>query len=220
MGSLTLLDRAKAAGLTVSALGDRLIIKGPRSAEPVARELMARKAEVIAELAALSRNAPRDDQARPAAFRCATCEDSGEVAPSAFVDDREPWPRWIERTGGNPMIHPVRCPSCHGAARLPVAATTRPPPATAQELPFGPPTAAPAPPPPPATELAKDDSIRVTKADITILAPDPYADHPLVKQATETFRLAGRHAGMSEAEIEAELEESRLRHQQRREAGR
>jgi hypothetical protein len=45
-------------------------------------------------------------------FKCPTCEDSGEVVPSAFHDDHEPWPRWIVRGGGNPLIHPRPCPAC------------------------------------------------------------------------------------------------------------
>jgi hypothetical protein len=51
MGGLTLLDRARAAGLSFTADGDRLIIRGPRSAETVARELLARKPEVLELLA-------------------------------------------------------------------------------------------------------------------------------------------------------------------------
>jgi hypothetical protein len=44
-------------------------------------------------------------------FKCPTCEDSGAVVPDAF-GDREPWPRWLERTSGNPLIHSRPCPSC------------------------------------------------------------------------------------------------------------
>ena len=42
-----LLDNARAAGLEVRANGDRLIVRGPRSAEPLARELLGRKVEVL-----------------------------------------------------------------------------------------------------------------------------------------------------------------------------
>ena len=52
MGSLTLLAQARAAGLSVAADGDRLIIKGPRRAGPIAHELMGHKAEVLALLEA------------------------------------------------------------------------------------------------------------------------------------------------------------------------
>lgn len=51
MGVLTLLlDQARAAGLTVRAEGDRLKVRGPRRAEALAQELLARKAEVMALL--------------------------------------------------------------------------------------------------------------------------------------------------------------------------
>ena len=50
MGCVSLLDEARAAGLTLRADGDKLIIRGPRSAEPVARRLIDRKAEVLAAL--------------------------------------------------------------------------------------------------------------------------------------------------------------------------
>src|SRR4051812_43418732 len=52
MDGLILLDEARAAGLSVRVEGDRLVIRGPRQAEPVARRLMANKAQVV--LAALS----------------------------------------------------------------------------------------------------------------------------------------------------------------------
>jgi hypothetical protein len=80
-------------------------------------------------------------------FKCPTCEDSGEVVPDAFGVG-EPWPKYletikdsIERYGMPSMIHPLPCPACRPAA------------------------------PPPATELVKDDSIRVTREDITIVLP-------------------------------------------------
>ena len=52
MDVLTLLDRARAAGLTVAANGDKWIVHGPKTAEALVRELGARKAEVLAVLAA------------------------------------------------------------------------------------------------------------------------------------------------------------------------
>jgi len=51
-----LLDEAQSVGLAVKAEGDRLIVEGPRSAEPMALRLLARKAEVLAVL-----TAPADD---------------------------------------------------------------------------------------------------------------------------------------------------------------
>ena len=49
---LTLLAEARAAGLEVGADDGRLVVRGPRRAEPVAKRLLARTAEVLALLAA------------------------------------------------------------------------------------------------------------------------------------------------------------------------
>src|SRR6266478_6719489 len=51
MEGLTLLREARAAGLSLARDGDELVIRGPRRAEPVARLLLSRKAEVIQALA-------------------------------------------------------------------------------------------------------------------------------------------------------------------------
>lgn len=50
MEGLGLLDRARAAGLRVSADGDMLVIRGPRSADGLARELLEHKGEILALL--------------------------------------------------------------------------------------------------------------------------------------------------------------------------
>jgi hypothetical protein len=50
MVGMTLLDLARDSGLSLRLAGDRLVIRGPRRAEAVARELLARKAEVVALL--------------------------------------------------------------------------------------------------------------------------------------------------------------------------
>ena len=47
MDSVTLLADAQAAGLSVHAAGDRLVVRGPRAAEHLARRLLARKEEVL-----------------------------------------------------------------------------------------------------------------------------------------------------------------------------
>jgi hypothetical protein len=52
MDALTLLQQARAAGLTVRAQGDRLCIRGPRRAEALARRPLDHKAAVLAALAA------------------------------------------------------------------------------------------------------------------------------------------------------------------------
>ena len=67
---MTLLSDAAAAGLTVRADGDRLVIRGPRGAEAVARRLLGHKAEVMAALGRPDapgdpRQAPRQPQGEP-----------------------------------------------------------------------------------------------------------------------------------------------------------
>jgi hypothetical protein len=52
MDGLTLLDEARAAGLTVTADRGRLVIRGPRRAEPTARRLIAHKGLVLQALTA------------------------------------------------------------------------------------------------------------------------------------------------------------------------
>ena len=52
MDGLTLLAEGKAAGLSVLAQGDRLVIGGPKSANAVALRPLAHKAVVMAALAA------------------------------------------------------------------------------------------------------------------------------------------------------------------------
>jgi hypothetical protein len=47
MGGLALLTEARAAGLRVRVEGDRLIIRGPRSQEALAKRLLSRKAELM-----------------------------------------------------------------------------------------------------------------------------------------------------------------------------
>ena len=50
MDGLALLRAADAAGLTVNVDGDRLVIRGPRSADATARALLEQKPEVMAAL--------------------------------------------------------------------------------------------------------------------------------------------------------------------------
>ena len=51
MDGLTLLNEARAAGLHVQARAGRLVIRGPRHAETVARRLLANKVVVLNALA-------------------------------------------------------------------------------------------------------------------------------------------------------------------------
>ena len=50
MDGMTLLREARSAGLSVWAEGDRLVIRGPRRAEPVVRVLIAHKPDVMTAL--------------------------------------------------------------------------------------------------------------------------------------------------------------------------
>jgi hypothetical protein len=58
MDGLSLLEEARGAGLRVAAEGDRLVIRGPKTAEPVARRLLAHKAEMLAVLTGPRPSAP------------------------------------------------------------------------------------------------------------------------------------------------------------------
>lgn len=50
MSAESLLAAARSAGLKVTAEGDRLVVRGPREAAPLAELLIARKVEVLAAL--------------------------------------------------------------------------------------------------------------------------------------------------------------------------
>ena len=58
MDGLALLKRARDAGLRVEAAGDKLLIRGPKHAEPIVKLLAEHKAEVVAALT------PETNQAR------------------------------------------------------------------------------------------------------------------------------------------------------------
>jgi hypothetical protein len=51
MDPMTLLDRAHGAGLAIASAGDKLIVRGPRRAEPMVRLLAVHKCEILAALA-------------------------------------------------------------------------------------------------------------------------------------------------------------------------
>ena len=52
MGAVSLLQEAASAGLTVRVDGDRLVVRGPKSAGAIAERLLDHKAEVIEALSA------------------------------------------------------------------------------------------------------------------------------------------------------------------------
>ena len=59
MDGLMLLRRARDAGLAVTAEGDKLVIRGPKRAEPVALLLIEHKPKVLAALVPAERAAQR-----------------------------------------------------------------------------------------------------------------------------------------------------------------
>ncbi len=52
MGAVSLLQEAQAAGLTVRVDGERLVVRGPKSAGAIAERLLDHKAEVLKVLSA------------------------------------------------------------------------------------------------------------------------------------------------------------------------
>ncbi len=52
MDGIMLLHRAREAGLKIEVEGDKLIVRGPRRLEPLARRLLDRKPEILAALGA------------------------------------------------------------------------------------------------------------------------------------------------------------------------
>lgn len=54
MDGMTLLAEARAAGLEVRADGDRLVVRGPRTRENLARSLLAHKPDVMAAIHAVA----------------------------------------------------------------------------------------------------------------------------------------------------------------------
>ena len=69
MDGLTLLRKAWAAGLAVQADGERLRIRGPRQAEPIAQQLIAHKAAVLSALTAKPALTPDAPSARTFGIR-------------------------------------------------------------------------------------------------------------------------------------------------------
>jgi hypothetical protein len=77
MDALTLLTQAHQTGLTVHAEGDRLVVRGPRSAEPLALKLLDHKLDLMRLL-----TAPEAD--------CLSEE------PCPICGSHERW-RWLDR---------------------------------------------------------------------------------------------------------------------------
>jgi len=99
---VTLLRRARDAGLTVGAEGDKLVIRGPRRAEPVARLLLDHKPAVLAALAADWRARHREALTHWSALH--PMDEAAELAWGELED------RWHRIHGAR--IAPWQCAGC------------------------------------------------------------------------------------------------------------
>ena len=82
MSAAELLAAAKRAGLQVGVDGDRLVVRGPRTAEQLGRQLLQRKQQVLGELRSPSRPTARGAMAPPlavASVRQAAVQATGNV---------------------------------------------------------------------------------------------------------------------------------------------
>src|SRR5215472_3239959 len=69
MDGLTLLRRARDAGLAVATEGDKLVIRGPKCAEEIARLLIEHKPEVMAALVPIEFASDAEHDPAPAWWR-------------------------------------------------------------------------------------------------------------------------------------------------------
>lgn len=138
MDGVTLIREATATGLRLAVDGDKLVIRGPRQAEPVARRLIERKSEVLAALTCRPIDPPAPRTSGPAGDdpadwrdwideRCAIRELDGRR--DHVLAERLAWgeaiEEWCER---HPVAaDPSRCAGCgapldHDALDLPDSA--------------------------------------------------------------------------------------------------
>lgn len=84
MDGLTLLRRARLAGLRVTVRNGKLVVRGPRNREAVALELLAHKAEVVRALMRSSSDSWQDDCSLTAdLFGVRTLDDLVAMGPVA-----------------------------------------------------------------------------------------------------------------------------------------
>ena len=107
MDGLELLSQAKAAGLMVRAERDKPVVRGPRSAEVLARELLENKAELMALLSPSidleTKWPPPDAQELIAMWKDLGCSRT-PVAPGLSVSDLRRW-FYPEILGDRPAGH-------------------------------------------------------------------------------------------------------------------
>lgn len=107
-----LLDQAQKAGLTVKVHADRLVVEGPRSAEPIARRLLDLKAEVVAALAGQIESEAEADESGD--WWQEITEEDREYLLGPRVDD-PPTLRQLSRLNAwQADRHPGKCFFCGG----------------------------------------------------------------------------------------------------------
>jgi hypothetical protein len=110
MDGLDLLAEARGAGLIVLAGGDRLIIRGPKSADAMARRLLAHKAVVLAALTTGNGNTTPTNPGR-----IGSCVDAGPCPWDEATEPGQACPRcgslekWWDILGGE------HCQQCEHA---------------------------------------------------------------------------------------------------------
>jgi hypothetical protein len=121
MDRLTLLATARAAGLAVYAAGERLVVRGPRSAGGLAQELIARKAEVLALLGVPPQARKGFSRFLVSSFVPVTLPDTRAAASEPAVARRvaamrerhpRPWPAIPFLTARDVKVAPSQCHSC------------------------------------------------------------------------------------------------------------
>lgn len=129
MDVLALIQRARAAGLALSASQERLVVKGPVSAGALARELGRRKTEVLAALAAGNGVYVYTNDSKTA--ETANCVDVESASPPQLLVAEVPaaleevdWPPPCPKCGSLEMwwnvLGDVRCLSCDPPRLLPL----------------------------------------------------------------------------------------------------
>jgi hypothetical protein len=107
-GIAHLLDEARRVGLELRGDGDRIVIRGPRSGADLARQILTRKAEVLATLA----GAPQD----PAAVVDGDASPDGAREPWSRVSGEAPLASWMFDAGARPGSAPDPSRVLHACA--------------------------------------------------------------------------------------------------------
>lgn len=112
MGSLMILQRAREAGLEVRARGDRLVVRGPRKLEALARVLLDHKTEVLRELARggpSHHSATRPRGGVPLEELFPDLRGEGDPPSSCWACHSRSWWRLVHRRSCGPWV----CERCH-----------------------------------------------------------------------------------------------------------